>query len=141
MTDWHEKSDEYWRQKLTPEEYHVCRDKGTERPFTGIYNAEKRDGVYHCKCCGAPLFTSATKFDAGCGWPSFYQAGESSRVAEKPDYSHGMVRTEITCADCGCHLGHVFDDGPQPTGLRYCVNSLSIDLVPTADGDKKEGGR
>jgi len=133
MTDWHDKSDDYWRQKLSGEEYRICRQKGTERPFTGKYNSENRDGVYNCKCCGAPLFSSEAKFDAGCGWPSFYQGLASDRIEETADSSHGMLRTEITCARCGCHLGHVFDDGPKPTGLRYCVNSLSIDFSPHTD--------
>lgn len=124
------KDDEYWRDKLTPEEFTVCRQGGTERAFTGVYHDEKREGVYHCKCCGEPLFTSDGKYDSGCGWPSFFEPANSDVIAERPDYSHGMVRTEITCNKCGSHLGHVFSDGPPQTGLRYCVNSASLDLEP-----------
>ncbi|MEM1155219.1 MAG: peptide-methionine (R)-S-oxide reductase MsrB [Pseudomonadota bacterium] len=122
------KSDEYWRDKLTPEEYHVCREKGTERPFTGEYWDTKDIGVYNCRCCGDPLFMSDTKFDAGCGWPSFFQPASEGVIQEERDTSHGMIRTEIMCKSCGAHIGHVFNDGPPPTGLRYCVNSLSVKL-------------
>ena len=122
------KDDQYWRDKLTPEEFNVCREKGTERAFTGEYWDCERDGVYHCRCCGEPLFLSDTKFDAGCGWPSFFQPAEADVVEESNDTSHGMIRTEVTCKQCGSHLGHVFPDGPTPTGLRYCINSLSIKL-------------
>jgi len=122
------KDDQYWRDKLTPEEFNVCREKGTERAFTGEYWDCERDGVYHCRCCGEPLFLSDTKFDAGCGWPSFFQPAEANVVEESNDSSHGMIRTEVTCKQCGSHLGHVFPDGPTPTGLRYCINSLSIKL-------------
>ncbi|MEH6584165.1 MAG: peptide-methionine (R)-S-oxide reductase MsrB [Halioglobus sp.] len=119
---------EYWRDKLSPEEFHVCREKGTERAFTGEYWDCKKDGSYHCKCCGEPLFLSSSKYDSGCGWPSFFQPADSKVVRENVDNSHCMSRTEVVCEKCGSHLGHVFEDGPTPTGLRYCINSASIDL-------------
>lgn len=123
-------TDEEWKQKLSPEEYRVLRQKGTERPFTSEYETLWDNGVYVCKGCGTELFSSATKFDAGCGWPSFYQAMDKSKVKEISDYSHGMVRTEVVCANCGGHLGHVFNDGyGQPTGLRYCINGVSLGFV------------
>lgn len=122
------KDDEYWREKLTPEEYHVCREKGTERPFSGEYWETTDDGVYNCRCCGEPLFLSDSKFDSGCGWPSFFRPANGDVIEEAQDLSHGMRRVEIMCKKCGCHLGHVFEDGPEPTGLRYCVNSLSVKL-------------
>jgi peptide-methionine (R)-S-oxide reductase len=115
---------------LDPEQYNVCRLKGTERPFSGKYNETKIDGVYHCICCNEPLFDSTTKFDSGCGWPSFYAPIEGRAVVEIRDMSHGMIRTEVVCAKCDAHLGHVFPDGPPPTGLRYCINSVCLDLVP-----------
>jgi len=123
-------NDEQWRAKLTPEEFHVCREKGTERAFTGEYWDSKEEGVYNCRCCGEPLFLSDSKYDSGCGWPSFFQAADDDAVEEAPDHTLAMSRTEIMCKKCGCHLGHVFEDGPQPTGLRYCVNSLSVKLEP-----------
>lgn len=133
MSDNTLKNDERWREQLTPEEFHICRGKGTERPFTGEYWGCKKDGIYVCRCCGEPLFSSTTKYDSGSGWPSFYQPVKQGVVAEARDLSHGMVRTEILCEHCGAHLGHVFPDGPAPTGLRYCVNSASLKLEEASD--------
>jgi peptide-methionine (R)-S-oxide reductase len=123
-----EKSDAEWKGELTPQQYRVLREKGTEAPFTGKYWNEHADGVYRCAACGSPLFDAETKFESGTGWPSFYEPIESGRVASEEDRGHFMRRTEVHCARCGGHLGHVFDDGPQPTGLRYCINSASLDL-------------
>jgi len=121
-----QKSESDWKQELSDEQYYILREKGTERAWTGPYNDFKGDGVFHCAGCGAPLFDAATKFDSGSGWPSFYEKIEDEAVAEHRDVSHGMIRTEVTCAACDGHLGHVFPDGPNPTGLRYCINSISI---------------
>jgi len=119
-------NEDQWRDKLSPEEYHVCREKGTERPFTGKYWDSWEEGEYRCTCCNKLLFQSDSKFDAGCGWPSFYQPADNAEIDEHVDDSFGMRRTEVTCHNCGAHLGHVFPDGPPPTGLRYCINSVSI---------------
>ncbi len=120
---------EYWRDKLTPEEFHITREKGTERAFSGEYWNTKEMGSYKCRCCGTELFLSDSKYDSGCGWPSFFQPAQESNIREARDTSHGMIRTEVMCDNCGAHLGHVFEDGPQDkTGLRYCINSASIKL-------------
>jgi len=125
--------DEEWRRRLTPEQYAVCRQKGTEPAFTGRYWNCHEDGVYRCACCGAELFTSQDKFESGSGWPSFTRAMDPSRVRTERDTSHGMERIEVLCARCGAHLGHVFPDGPRPTGERFCINSVSLELEPKAD--------
>jgi peptide-methionine (R)-S-oxide reductase len=125
------KNEEEWRRELTPEQYRVLREKGTERAFTGEYHATKDPGVYRCAGCGAELFRSETKFDSGTGWPSFYEPTADDAVATERDWGLLVPRTEVHCAACGGHLGHVFSDGPQPTGLRYCINSCSLDLEPT----------
>jgi peptide-methionine (R)-S-oxide reductase len=128
MTEKIHKSDEEWRKQLTPNQYYVTRQKGTEPPFTGEYERTEIPGTYKCVCCGQELFQSENKFHSGCGWPSFNDPVNPQAVEESTDTSHGMVRTEITCSRCGAHLGHVFDDGPGPNGLRYCINSVALKL-------------
>jgi peptide-methionine (R)-S-oxide reductase len=127
-----EKTDEQWREELTPEQYEVLRRKGTEPPFTGRYVHSKEDGMYRCSGCGAELFSSDTKFESGTGWPSFYEPAAGANIELVTDASHGMVRTEVVCGSCGGHLGHVFPDGPAPTGQRYCMNSCALELDTSA---------
>ena len=128
MADKVEKTDEQWRKELSPEQYHVMREAGTERAFTGVYWDNHEQGTYSCAACGLPLFSSETKFDSGTGWPSFSAPITEANVSEETDRTAGMVRTEVKCRRCGSHLGHVFEDGPRPTGLRYCMNSISLKL-------------
>ena len=128
MTEKIQKSSEEWKEQLTPEQYEICINKGTEPPFSGKYCNTKENGIYKCVCCGEPLFESKTKFDSGSGWPSFWDPIEEEKIEYITDTSYGMVRTEVNCNKCGAHLGHVFDDGPKPTNLRYCINSISLDL-------------
>jgi peptide-methionine (R)-S-oxide reductase len=125
-----EKTDDEWKKLLTPVQFDILRLKGTERPFTGEYDTLFDPGTYYCAACGTELFTSKTKYNSGCGWPAFYEPATNKNIIEKRDLSHGMVRTEVTCAKCGGHLGHVFNDGPKPTGLRYCINSGALKFQP-----------
>ena len=127
-----EKTEEQWREELSPEEYHVLREKGTERAFTGTYWDSKDEGVYRCRACGAKLFDANAKFDSGTGWPSFYEPAEGEAVETEEDRTFFMKRTEVHCSNCGGHLGHIFEDGPDPSGLRYCINSASLELDPAA---------
>ena len=122
------KTDEEWQKILTPEQYRICRKKDTERPFTGKYNDCKENGMYKCSCCGNELFDSNSKFESGTGWPSFFKPINDENIKCKSDADYGMIRTEVMCKKCGAHLGHVFDDGPQPTNLRFCINSVSLNL-------------
>jgi len=138
--DWKKISDAEWRKRLTPEQYQVTRRKGTERPFTGKYWKTKTEGTYRCVGCGLELFSSESKFDAHCGWPSFYEPIDQQAVETAPDFSHFMRRTEVLCPRCGAHLGHVFPDGPKPTGLRYCINSASLKLEEAKPEKKPPGG-
>ncbi|MBN8999614.1 MAG: peptide-methionine (R)-S-oxide reductase MsrB [Rhizobiales bacterium] len=131
------KTDAEWRAQLTPMQYEVTRNQATERPFTGPWLSEKRAGLYRCVACGAPLFRSEAKYESGCGWPSFFVPADGEAIAEIEDFSHGMHRVEIRCAQCDAHIGHVFPDGPRPTGLRYCTNGTALDLAPDDAGGEK----
>ena len=137
MADKVQKTDEEWKNQLSPNQYYVTRQKGTEPPFTGEYESTDTPGTYKCVCCGQELFQSETKFHSGCGWPSFYEPVSKGSIMYTPDNSHGMRRTEVECGRCKSHLGHVFDDGPPPTGLRYCINGVVLDFEKAKEAEKK----